>query len=208
MHGVQLFYFRSGLDGELEDLSLDFKISGEDAFFGSQYLGGRNPRVAVQPMASAKTRSLHPDIMADTLRLLVANGFDVLVLGTPGQAVPGIEGVTYLNEEGLTFRESCAVLARCHAAIVPDSSLFHVAQALGVPTVGLFGAFPANLRQTNPKKTIILSGKGRCAPCFHHATGPKTQFPAGAACEIAGFCTVLNQITPQEIAKAVSTLLS
>jgi ADP-heptose:LPS heptosyltransferase len=205
-HGVDLFYKRSGLDGLPKSRRLDFRLTTFGDLLLPEMTG--RPRVAVQAMASAKTRSLHPDMMADTLRLLVANGYDVFVLGIKGQAVLGIEGVHYLNEKGLTFRQSCTALAACHAAVVPDSSLFHVAQAIGVPTVALFGAFPASLRITNPSTTITLSGEGRCAPCFHHATGPKTQFPAGMACEIADFCTVMNQITPQEIARAVSTLVS
>ena len=75
--------------------------------------------------------------------------------------------VRVLNLAGKTsLREFIDLAAACAVFLTNDSGSMHVASALGVPTVAVFGA-------TNPKTTgpagpynTIISQKVQCSPCF------------------------------------------
>ena len=63
------------------------------------------------------------------------------------------------------LRESIVAISMCRAFVSNDSGLMHVAAALDVPVIGLFGP-------TDPQKTSVSSGRSRnlyfpqeCAPC-------------------------------------------
>tara|TARA_R100001510_G_C7656966_1_gene217770 strand:+ start:82 stop:897 length:816 start_codon:yes stop_codon:yes gene_type:complete len=45
--------------------------------------------------------------------------------------------------EGLTIRQQAALIGESKAVISPDTGWLHVAGALGIPLVGLFGSYPA-----------------------------------------------------------------
>jgi hypothetical protein len=47
------------------------------------------------------------------------------------------------NTKGLTIREQAALIAESAAIITPDTGWLHVAGALGIPLIGLFGSYPA-----------------------------------------------------------------
>lgn len=69
---------------------------------------------------------------------------------------------------GRPIREAAAVIAHLDAVITPDSGLLHVAGALGVPVLGLFGSTDGALRMreyaghwTDGREVV------RCAPCWY-----------------------------------------
>lgn len=64
-----------------------------------------------------------------------------------------------------TLRQTMALIKRCSLFISVDSGPMHVAQALGVPTVALFG--PSDPKRTGPLRSpaAILYHKWECSPC-------------------------------------------
>lgn len=66
-----------------------------------------------------------------------------------------------------TVRMMMALIARCRLFITNDSGPMHVASALGVPVVAVFG--PTNPDATSPAGTddLIVRNKVDCAPCTH-----------------------------------------
>jgi ADP-heptose:LPS heptosyltransferase/predicted O-methyltransferase YrrM len=102
--------------------------------------------------------------------------------------------VVWLPAADLNLRETLAVLGLMDGWIGPDSGLTHAAAALGIPGVGLFGAFPWQIR-LNPGSSIHgLNGHAPCAPCHH--LGRSTRWVPGQPCEKANCCVALAQITP------------
>jgi heptosyltransferase-2 len=82
-----------------------------------------------------------------------------------------------------------AIIARCRVFITNDSGLMHVAAALGVPLVAIFGS-------TDPSRTGPLGANSRvlyqalsCAPCL------KTQCPRNREC--------MEAITVEEVFEEV-----
>ncbi|MBI2558017.1 glycosyltransferase family 9 protein [Candidatus Woesearchaeota archaeon] len=58
------------------------------------------------------------------------------------------KGANIIKCKNLLFSQLCAVIGQCDAVITSDSGLGHIAAALKIPTVTLFG--PANPNQTRP----------------------------------------------------------
>ena len=161
-------------------------------------------RIGIQFLASGLYRS-YPKMGSVVVEL--AKNHEVFLFGQKGQLTlkDPIPNVTNLMEDGLTFRQSAAVLATCDACIAPDSALVHLSSALGVPYVALFGPFPADLRVSGDR-AIFLDGKAPCAPCFFHASSGQ-EFPAGMPCTDVGRCVALDAIPVESVTDAVRALL-
>jgi heptosyltransferase II len=97
---------------------------------------------------------------------------DVVLLGTAAEAE-----VTNAIAEKLarrpinltgktTIAELPAVLSQCHLFIGNDSGVMHVAAAVGLPVVGIFGPTdPFGTAPATPRRTIVQN-KPYCSPCF------------------------------------------
>lgn len=87
------------------------------------------------------------------------------------------------------------LIKRCGVFISPDSAPLHVAAAMDVPFVALFGPTDS-CRHTPPaKKYFILDKKLACAPCYSPSCKILTQ-----AC--------MRDITPDEVMKSVQDLIN
>ena len=91
------------------------------------------------------------------------------------------------------LREAIALIARCDLFISNDSGLMHVAAALGIPTVAIFGS--TNTVTTAPvgEKTIIVRKEVACSPCL------KKTCPRDFAC--------MDGITVGDVTAAAEELL-
>jgi heptosyltransferase III len=74
----------------------------------------------------------------------------------------------------LALKETAEVIRRSALFIGNDSGLMHVASAVSTPLVGLFG--PTDTVKNRPwgdrKKTIIIKGRMKCAPCYRAGQMP------------------------------------
>ncbi len=131
--------------------------------------------VALHPGASKPQRGWHTERFALLGRRL-ADRFDarLLLVGGPadGELLQSITsglpaGSVLPLERGLPIRDLAAVLERCHLFIGNDSGPMHVAAALGVPTIGLFG--PGSPQRTAPRgrrgRVACLWKEYPCSPC-------------------------------------------
>jgi ADP-heptose:LPS heptosyltransferase len=66
----------------------------------------------------------------------------------------------------LTLRETAAVIARAGAVVANDSGLGHVAGALGVPTILLFGPTPDRTLGHLPLNVTVMRTDLECEPCW------------------------------------------
>jgi heptosyltransferase-2 len=74
---------------------------------------------------------------------------------------------TAINLAGkTTLRELCALLSRCRLLVTNDTGPMHVAAALGVPVVAIFGSTDPNLTGPLGENHTILLKKVECWPCF------------------------------------------
>ena len=91
------------------------------------------------------------------------------LLGTDLKSVPtGGQGENvWVNLAGeISLRESIAILSRCNLFITNDSGPMHIAAALGVPTVAIFGSTDPSLTGPIGDTVKVLKKDISCSPCF------------------------------------------
>lgn len=182
-------------------------------------------RVGVQLRASARCRT-YPRL-GEVLKLLVKEmpGVEVLLFGEAvapwarSQAsgnLPANVRDLRLEDPALSFMESCALVASCDVMVAPDSALCHVAGALGVPTVALYGSFPWELRTKYAGSvralTPLRDDVGGCeGPCFWH--GRAGEFPPGCPGvnrmePLKSVCARLAAIEPERVVNEIRKQLT
>ena len=128
------------------------------------------PAVALGPgsVGSSKRWSYY----AEAARQLTDRGFDVWVIGGPGEKslatdIAAAGGPLVRDLTGTDLRNGILAMAAATIAICNDSGLLHIAAAIGTPTMGIFGPTspqlwaPLNeLAATVQTKTFLP-----CQPC-------------------------------------------
>jgi heptosyltransferase II len=138
---------------------------------------------------------------ATVARELVARGIEVWVVGSGKDAAAG-DAIMQTAGDGVrnlcgqtTLGDAVDLLAMCEAAVTNDSGLMHVAAALDVPLVALFGS-------STPEHTPPLAAPERvavrylaldCSPCFQRT------------CPL-GHLRCLTEITPASVLDALADL--
>lgn len=205
LHITDLFAERLGLEG-IENKKPDFFLSNDERNWAHEvYPRTKHKRVAIQLKSSTPSRDYPKEQMAEVLKRLHGRNWDVVLLGTPEQIVGQSEDrMTNCANDKLTFRQSAAVLATADVFLGPDSSLIHVAGALGTPAVGLFSVVPWELRTKYCPTTFVIQAKKGCdiAPCFHAPRGA-VGFPSNGPCVEAKKCCALAMIDPQQVVAKV-----
>lgn len=182
-----------------------YRVSDEDAQWAREkYPRTKHKRVGIQLAASAKSRTYPRELMMQVIQTLVLKGVEVYLFGRPGEIQINTPHPLMKNiaAESESFAKSCAVLATCDGVFTPDSALCHVAGALDLPTVAVYGAFPWQSRTAYAPSIRALSGNLPCAPCHWHGRG--SEFPPGGPCFKTGRCEALSTISPERIVRELS----
>jgi heptosyltransferase-2 len=131
---------------------------------------GTNPAVALAPGSVGASKRW--TYYAEAARLLVERGFDVWVVGGPGEKAfaaeivaaggPGVRDLT-----GADLRNGILAMAAASVAISNDSGLMHIAAAIGTPTMGIFGpTSPYLWAPLNGLAATVQTGTPPpCEPC-------------------------------------------
>jgi lipopolysaccharide heptosyltransferase II len=168
------------------DATIDFGLrvdATETAAVDALLAGIDGPLVAACVGSSCRARLWWPERTAAVLDALHArHGTAAVVLGAPSDGPFG-DGVVAAARSPVrtlagrtSLRELAAVLARCRLAFGPDSGALHLAAALGVPVVSLWGATSALRSAPFGSERWVVSGRAPCSPCF------LTQCPIGRVC--------------------------
>ncbi len=108
---------------------------------------------------------------AQVAQALCDSGHEVWLMGSPNDAEDAakIEGLVP-DVRNLTGRTSLTdavdILSRATAAVCNDSGLMHVACALGVRTVGIFGSTSPEFTPPLGDKATVIATDIECRPCF------------------------------------------
>jgi heptosyltransferase-2 len=132
------------------------------------------PRIAVGAGASyGSAKCWLPDRFAQALQQFAMHqDVDVILFGTPAEAevsaaiAQGV-GRPVINLTGKTaIAELPALLSRCQLFLGNDSGAMHVAAAVGLPVVAIFGPTdPHGTAPVTPRCTIVQQ-QPYCSPCF------------------------------------------
>ncbi len=172
------------------------------------------PRVAIHISTSAACRTYPQKQLGQVVNLLIAKKFEVFLLGAPGEiqldpknAPPMLRNTT---QPGQTIRHDAAIINNSDCLLGSDSAHLHIAGALGVPAVGLYGPFPWQLRTIHCPTTFAIQGsfKNAACPCFHHANAQRrNHFPDNCPSRALGVCEVLASITPERVVEKIEKIM-
>jgi len=162
---------------EVREISL--KVSDEQARAAEEKLrnfGSRAGRTRIAVGAGASYGSAKcwpPERFAKALnQLRKERDADVILFGTPAEGAvsaaiqDGLEAKAIDLTGKTQIAELPALLSRCTAFLGNDSGAMHVAAAVGLPVVAVFGPTdPFGTAPVTPRYTIVQE-KPYCSPCF------------------------------------------
>lgn len=200
-HSVDVYAKIIGLTGEFNKVQ-DYVVTDRERIWQDVAFPRTKDvrRIAIQVSASAKCRTYPQQHLQRVVQHFVQKGWEVFMMGAPGE-VKEVENEPknfIIMTDGYTFRQRAAVLATCDVVLAPDSSLAHIAGALDVPCVALYGPFPWQVRTKYNPRTFGVNGTGKCAPCFHHQW-MQNRFPKDCPSRNRGVCAVLESIKPERV---------
>jgi heptosyltransferase-2 len=161
--------------------------------------GAESPEVALCPGAEYGPAKRWPLENFETLGLeFLRRGFRLVILGAPNDAALAAQLAAKLpgarNLAGqTTLSEFMSALAGSRFVVSNDSGAMHLASALGVPTVAIFGSTEPALTGPLGPRTAVLRHHVPCSPCFLR------ECPIDFAC--------MNSITPAKVLAATDGLL-
>src|SRR5215213_3607458 len=122
-------------------------------------LDSGRPVVALAPGAVGPSKRWPAASYADLARRLIGERADVWIVGGPSEA-PLVRLIADAAPEardltGSDLRNAILALAAANLAVSNDSGLLHVAAAIGIPTIGIFG--PTSPWHWAPLNPIIAS---------------------------------------------------
>ncbi len=171
-----------------------------DAFLARHGLGRERRLIAIGPGAAHFTKRWPPEYWSALVRRL-RSGSDIVILGGPAERNLGDQlanegGDTTVNAAGMfSLVGSGALLKRAKTLVSGDTGLLHLATAVGVPVLGLygpgireFGFFPYRA----PAR--VLEQQLYCRPCSSHG-GPRCP---------EGHHRCLRYTTPEMVATALT----
>jgi heptosyltransferase-2 len=148
------------------------RVPAEDIARWRQANGlGTAPAIALGPgsVGASKRWTSYPE----AARLLIERGFDVWVVGGPGekalaQEIVAAGGPRVRDLTGNDLRNGVLAMAAASVAISNDSGLMHIAAAIGTPTMGIFGpTSPYLWAPLNGLAATVVQTKEKlsCQPC-------------------------------------------
>lgn len=194
------------LGGQIKDINLSVEYDGHDEDFVNKLLdkegiSDNDILLGVNCSTFRPSRNW----MIDNYAKLADNIIErlkvkVVFLGVVSDKIFFIKIKKSMKQEPLDFvgtfnvRQLATFLKRCRLLISPDSGTVHVASALAVPMVVLFG--PGEYERYRPygneEKTIVIRKAVECAPCFKLRCSNKK---------------CMKLITPEEVFQAAKQLL-
>ncbi len=162
------------LGTQLELFVTDAEETAARAALAKHGIDADAPLAAIAPGASYGPSKLWPaEHFAQVGDALAAEGARVVVLGSPAEAALGqrvaaaMQAPAAVLAGDLDLGSMKAVMRRAQVLICNDAGARHVAVALGVPSVVLFG--PTSLAKTNLnlERVRALAADVACRPCYH-----------------------------------------
>jgi len=170
---IDIFAELAGI--ELKDKSTVYVVSDSDKIIASRWIEKNVPEdrrrlIGIQVGASTTRRSW-PSEKALLLGFITTNAWkDISVLlfyeGIISERLLSYPNLYQLSR--IPIREVAALISKCEVFIAPDSGLLHLAGALGVKIIGLFGPTPPGARLTYYQNSSSIYLEYPCSPCWYN----------------------------------------
>ena len=136
----------------------------------------RSKTIILHPGSGSKKKVWPLERFSDLARYLQRNsGSRILIVLGPAEgpevrkAFEGMEWdlgpVAPILAKGLSLLELASVMEGCHLFIGNDSGITHMAAALGLPTVSLFGPTDHKIWAPGGERGVVIRKEISCSPC-------------------------------------------
>jgi lipopolysaccharide heptosyltransferase II len=184
------------------DTAIDFGLrpAPADAARADALLAGASGNLAAIFLGSTwPSRQWFAPATAEVCRGLAHRGLTPVLIGAArevafAEAVRAAGAGAVIDCSGKTsLRDVVALLARARLAVGPDSGPMHIAAAVGVPVVSLWGATSPARSAPFASERWVIQGDVPCAPCY------LKRCPIGRLC--------MERITPEAVLARVDAAL-
>ena len=150
-----------------QDRTLTWKVlPSEQAAARARLADLPRPLIGFSPTSGHQLRSLPAEALQSWVDQ-IGQALGGTVVFTSDQAIE-LNGCANLSGKLGSMRELAAIVQACDAWLTIDSGPLHLAQALDVPAVGLFGCTLPELRATRPDLLHALRVEPlECLGCYH-----------------------------------------
>lgn len=175
---IDLFARHAGV--KLHDFNIDYQISESEEKWAREYIASnsldRFKIIMVNMASSTATRDAPADKMQRALANVVSLRRDVRILLISHESDSVKISWDYADVHqfvNFDVRHIAAIMPHCEVVVCPDSAILHVAAALHMPTVTLFGPTDPRARVNyHPEAVAIWPGKElRNYPCWYTDPG-------------------------------------
>jgi len=141
-------------------------------------------KIGIQLAASSPIRTFPLEKLVGVARKMLSKGYAVFLFGAKREEdisrqvfnilVSSSDRMMVVNviDEPVELDGSIVFASFMDVIVAPDSSFIHIAGALDIPVVGLYGCFPSLLRMRYYKNAIGIDANVPCAPSFIHGHAP------------------------------------
>jgi len=176
-------------------------VTGEEAAWRDRFLfshGLLGKSVVGVQLRSDETYRDYPHMAA----LVQALARSHVVLLFDSRPIVGYDFPNTIKVGGQGLRQAAALASGCRALVAPDSSFVHLAAALGLPAVGLFGPTDGKVRTSDYPDVRFVDVRRdlRCVPCWRNEEIP---------CALTGLrqSVCMGEIGPLTVASVVQELI-
>jgi heptosyltransferase-2 len=194
----------AGLRSDGRELTLrvsDKERHEAEAFLSEYQVNSGQPLVGISPGATyGPAKRWFPERFAALCdRLQESSGACIVILGGPDDAAIGDQVSHFMEIPPVnlcgktTLRQAVSVIDRCHLLVTNDSGLMHVAAALDIPLVAIFGSTNPVTTGPSGSRSHIVKVPMDCSPCL------KTSCPEDHRC--------MEEISVDQVYEVAETLL-
>ena len=186
------------------DYAMTLHLPAESVAFANSFLrdNGVKPQdriIAINPGTTWQSKNWPAESYAAAIKALQPNGH-ILLCGGPadqalGESIVRDSGVPLINAVYKTsLLQLAALISRCTVLVTGDTGPLHMAIALGIPTVSIFG--PTDPKRFGPltSEHVVLEEQLDCRPC-HKMQCPQKHL------------SCLYSLSPDRVITAVEMLL-
>lgn len=129
-------------------------------------------RIGIHPFANDPIRCLNTSLVYELYIKLISHGFEPIIIGTEREKEKchRLNKFKWSCDTHKTYSALCNFIHGCNMIIATDSLCVHLAQALSVKTICIYGPFSPNSRVKFYRNITIVDSNPQCR-CFMHQLG-------------------------------------
>lgn len=194
---IEIYAEALGIRNLLTEKTPIYNVSEDEEKWAAGLLSSKklnkNKKTIALTLKSAERYRDYPTQKYQELFSLLKRDYNLVLLGE----LSNEKYYDIIDARGLSIRELGAVISLCDCLITVDTGPLHLAAALGVKTIALFGPIDANARCKGYKNVLVVKSNMDCIPCWRNNNIKCKQIDNN------NYSKCLSSISPNNIYKIV-----